>query len=255
MKSINIIFSEYGASDGAARCEEAPMSVDLSALSGHYESLGARHRENFEIFMKYWQSEGYEKLLSPTARVMTMPFSVAAENFGAELPRSNKSVETAAMAVWTIGPALEAKCTEMTSSLNDMMTGLLLDVAGSISLYNMHRRMTEWLKSGPARAMGKYINGEFYPGTGSMRQDLIEKVVSLGDTERLIGVRASGSSLLHPRKSQCSLILLGSSEYETEIKMEPCKPCTGRKCLYYQLGGCHIMTPGDAEAVRQRRRG
>ena len=29
--------------------------------------------------------------------------------------------------------------------------------------------------------------------------------------------------------------------------MERCHPCTGKKCLYYQLGGCHMMTGGSQD--------
>ena len=151
------------------------------------------------------------------------------------------------MAVWTIGAELEKEASEMMSSLGNLMTGFLLDVAGSIALYNMHAELTAWIKENIAVPDNKFINGEFYPGMGSIKQDLMERVVTLGETERMIGVSASGNSLLRPRKSQCSFTALGSSEHEIEVKMEPCRPCTGKKCLYYQLGGCHMMTCGSGD--------
>ena len=114
--------------------------------------------------------------------------------------------------------------------------------AGSIALYSMHAELILWIRQNDAAPNDKFINGEFYPGMGGMRQDLMENVVTLGETERLIGVSASGNSLLRPRKSQCSFLALGASEHEAEVKMEPCKPCNGKRCLYYQLGGCHMMT-------------
>ena len=241
-KKIKIFSSEYGA--GLSRIEEresAPVGVNLAALERFYAQMGDKHKRNFDKFAAYWEAEGFEKLFNPAARVVTMPVSVAEENFGAELLRVNDSVSEVVMIVWTIGPELERECSEMMNSTGSLMTGFLLDVAGSVALYDMHAALGLWVKASPAAGLGKFVNGEFYPGMGSMRQDLMEKVVTLGDTEKIIGVGASGLSLLRPRKSQCSFVALGSAEHEAVFKSEPCKPCAGKKCLYYQLGGCHMQ--------------
>ena len=206
-KKIKIFYSEYGA--GLSHVEEResePVGVNLSALEKFYDEMGERHKKQFDKFAEYWEREGFEKLFNPAARVVTMPVAVAEENFGAELLRVNDSVSEVVMTVWTTGPELE-----------------------------------RWVKENPAAKLGKFVNGEFYPGMGSMRQDLMEKVVTLGETEKIIGVGASGLSLLRPRKSQCSFVALGSAEHEAVFKSEPCKPCAGKKCLYYQLGGCHMQ--------------
>ena len=241
-KKIKILYSEYDARrSNIEERESAPVSVNLSTLEKFYASMGDRHKKNFDKFAAYWEDEGFEKLFNPAARVVTMPVAAAEENFGSELLRVNESVSEVVMAVWTIGAELERACSEMMNSTGSLMTGFLLDVAGSIALYAMHAELDLWIKANPAAGLGKFVNGEFYPGMGSMRQDLMEKVVELGGTERTIGVGASGLSLLRPRKSQCSFIALGSEEHETVFKSEPCRPCAGRKCLYYQLGGCHMQ--------------
>lgn len=241
-KKIKIFYSEYGAGlSHVKERESAPVGVDLTALERFYNDMGERHKKQFDKFAAYWETEGFEKLFNPAARVLTMPVAVAEDNFGAELLRVNDSVSEVVMTVWTIGPELERECTEVMNSRGSLMTGFLLDVAGSVALYDMHAALDGWLKAHPAAELGKFVNGEFYPGMGNMRQDLMEKVVTLGETEKIIGVGASGLSLLRPRKSQCSFIALGSAEHESVFKSEPCKPCAGKKCLYYQLGGCHMQ--------------
>ena len=116
----------------------------------------------------------------------------------------------------------------MMNSTGSLMTGFLLDVAGSVALYDMHAALDLWVKANPAAGLGKFVNGEFYPGMGSMRQDLMEKVVTLGDTEKIIGVGASGLSLLRPRKSQCSFVALGSAEHEASSNRSPASPARAK---------------------------
>ena len=241
MKTIEIFYSDYCNPSETLRCESPPMDVDFKMLAEYYSSLGEKHKKNFDKFLEYWSNEGFEKLFHPAARAMTMPLAVAIENFGSELLQTNESVDEVCMFVWTIGDQLETTASRIMSDKSEMMTAFLLDVAGSIALYDMHDVLLGWLKSDKAANKNKYINGEYYPGMGSMRQDLMEKVAALGATEDIIGVGASGSSLLHPRKSQCSFIALGAAEHEVVVKSQPCEPCLGKRCLYHQLGGCHMM--------------
>lgn len=240
-KSVRIFYSPDWASDSMVVTESPTMGVDLAPLEKFYASMGERQKKSFDRFVEYWDGEGFKNLFEPMARVVSMPLETAFSNFGEELLRVNDSVGEILMIVWTIGAKLEKAGSEMMSEAGNMMNGFLLDVAGSIALYDMHRTLIEWVKTAAAGEKGKYINGEFYPGMGSMRQDLMEKVVAIGNTEKTIGVGASGLSLLRPRKSQCSFIALGSAENEITVKSEPCKPCLGKKCLYYQLGGCHMQ--------------
>ena len=246
MKSIKIYHSAYGGKDFHIS-ESAPIDVDLSALEKFYASMGEKHLRSLLKFIDYWKNEGYEKFFNPRAVMRVLPLETAADAFGTETLSLNDSVDKVVMAVWTIGAELEKEASEMMSSIGNLMTGFLLDVAGSIALYNMHTELITWIKENIAVSDGKFINGEFYPGMGSMRQDLMERVVTLGETERMIGVSASGNSLLRPRKSQCSFTALGALEHKIEVKMERCHPCTGKKCLYYQLGGCHMMTGGSQD--------
>ena len=152
--------------------------------------MGEKHLRSLLKFIAYWKNEGYEKFFNPRAVMRVLPLETAADAFGTETLSLNDSVDKVVMAVWTIGAELEKEASEMMSSVGNLMTGFLLDVAGSIALYNMHTELITWIKENIAASDGKFINGEFYPGMGSMRQDLMERVVTLGETERMIGVSA-----------------------------------------------------------------
>lgn len=238
MKKIKIFHSEYGE-DSVRTCESEEVRVDLSSLEKFYSGLGDKQLLYFRKFAEFWEESGEERFFQPQAVIKTMPAEVMAAEFK-NVPELENKKEKTALLVWTTGAALEKEAGRMTAAAGSIMTGLLLDVAGSIALYSMHDVLIGWLKKEAAHS-GLFICGEYYPGIGNMRQDLMERIVSVGETEAFINVTASGASLLFPRKSQCAFIALGSSECECEIKIEPCRPCSGKKCLYYQLGGCHMM--------------
>ncbi|MEG1911035.1 MAG: hypothetical protein RRY12_05120 [Cloacibacillus sp.] len=240
LKKIKICQSVYG-NDLCTMDESSLMDVDLHALENFYMEKGEKHQKSLSKFMNFWEQDGYEKLFNPSARILSFTKDEAINIFGKGFMEVNESVDRIVMSVWTIGGTLEQSGSALMSTTGSLMTGYLLDVTGSIALYEMHAMLIEWIQSKIALPANRYINGEFYPGMGSMRQDLMEKVVSVGDTERLIGVSASGNSLLRPRKSQCSFLSLGSAENAVLVREEPCHPCSGKKCLYYQLGGCHML--------------
>ncbi|MBR4401160.1 MAG: hypothetical protein IKT09_05630 [Synergistes sp.] len=238
MKKIKIFYSEYGSED-VQEYESEDVRVNLSSLEEFYSKLGEKHLLSFRKFADFWETDGCERLFRPQAVIKTMPAEVLSAEFKG-VPELEHKEEKTALLVWTIGDELEKEASRMTSAAGSIMTGLLLDVAGSISLYSMHGVLIGWLRNKEALS-GRFVCGEYYPGIGNMRQDLMEKVVSCGATETLINVTASGTSLLCPRKSQCAFAALGQKEGACEIKTEPCRPCKGKKCLYYQLGGCHMM--------------
>ena len=154
-KKIKIYYSEYGALSRVEEHESAPVGVNLAALEKFYDEMGERHKKQFDKFAEYWEREGFEKLFNPAARVVTMPVAVAEENFGAELLRVNDSVSEVVMTVWTTGPEFERECTELMNSRGSLMTGFLLDVAGSVALYDMHAALDRWVKENPAAKLGK----------------------------------------------------------------------------------------------------
>lgn len=242
MKRINILYSSADETpEKILNVEGPPLKADLSALEKFYTRRGLKEKIGLDEFLNYWENEAAEKLLRPAARVVFMPAADAEEKFGDGVVKTNDSVAKAAMMVWTIGPELEKEAGRLSSDKENTITGFLLDIAGSIALHAMHGQLIRWLKDECARRDKLYINGEFYPGMGSLSKDLLENISKTGDTERLLGVSAPGGAFFRPGKTQCSFIALGSADNETAITARPCTPCSGRKCLYYQLGGCHMQ--------------
>jgi hypothetical protein len=248
MKDIEIFFSDFDAGEGE-RCIEArhaAMDVDLSLLLRHYAALGEKHARNVEKFMPYWEAECENLLLSPKARVLKMPRKAAEKSFGRDAVQWDSSPDAVIIAVWTLGGDLESKSMEMMSSKGDVMTGFLLDVAGSIALYNMHDLLIRWIEAELALPNSKNITEEIYPGLGSAIQDMTHKIETLGNTRETIGVYEQGSSMFYPRKTQYSFVGIGSAKGRRSLRALPCSPCSADKCLYYQLGGCHMRAyPGE----------
>ena len=243
MRDIEIFFSTLDMDEGEHGIEvrHVAMDVDLSPLIRHYASLGEKHAKNVEKFMLYWNAEGEGLLLSPKARVLKMPRKAAEKNFGCDaIQWKDSSPDAVIIAIWTIGGDLESKSMEMMSSKRDVMAGFLLDVAGSIALYNMHDLLIRWIETELAVPEGKNITEEIYPGLGSAIQDMTHNIEILGNTRETIGVYELGSSMFHPRKTQYSFTGIGSARGGSSLRALPCSPCSADKCLYYQLGGCHM---------------
>jgi len=258
MKDIEIFFSDFDAGEGE-RCIEArhaAMDVDLSLLLRHYAALGEKHAKNVEKFMRYWGAECENLLLSPKARLLKMPLEAAEKNFGSDTLQWDSAPDAVIIAVWTLGGDLERKSMEMMSSRGDIMTGFLLDVAGSIALYNMHDLLIRWVEAELAVPNRKSITEEIYPGLRSAIQDITHKIEILGNTREIIGVYEHGSSMFYPRKTQYSFVGIGSVRGKRRLVALPCSPCSADKCLYYQLGGCHMQVYHDertqAEVVDAR---
>ena len=247
MKSIKTYFSSLDSEGGRHDIRESrssPVDVDLSTLCEHYEALGEKHLKALLKFKDYWENEGENLLFTPFARIVTMRRSHFCDIFGEEILENDKDTCDVAVAVWTLGSALEKQSSLLMSSRGDLMTGFLLDVAGSIALYKMHDAVMEWIKKEVTEPCGKFIATEYYPGFESVGQNMMEKIVSVTDASDIIGVLAHSSSLLYPRKTQCSLVGISTEDIKCVIKATPCSPCNGKKCLYYQLGGCHMQVMG-----------
>ncbi|NLL36559.1 MAG: hypothetical protein GX256_03435 [Fretibacterium sp.] len=237
--SIRIFFSE--GSGGTVEREGPALNVDLSSLEAHYHERGKRHVKGMARFLEFWESEG-AALMAPRARMALMTAAEAEEAFGPEVLRHLSGAAFLTLSVWTLGIDLERRSGELMSSEGAVMQGFLLDVAGSIALYTMHNVLLDWMER-EFQAIGKVLTGEFYPGLGGVDAALMEKIASRLGTRDTIGVEARSVSMLHPRKTQCSFVgaVAGTAQSSrVVIEPKPCVPCQGERCLYHQLGGCHM---------------
>ena len=239
MKKVKICYSP--AKDIIWERESEPMEVDLSAVEKHYLALGEKHLKPLEKFMDFWRQEGCERNFNPQARVIKMSREETEKTFGSDLLCHDEEVGDVVLAIWTLGADLEKESSRLMSTKGDLMTGFLMDVAGSIALYNIHETLMDWVEKNIAAKESSFIIREFYPGFDSVDQNMMEKVVNASDATKTIGVEARGSALLFPRKTQCSFVGLGTKKREKAVTAIPCNPCNGAKCLYYQLGGCHMQ--------------
>ena len=242
MKKIRIFYSSYfqDTPDRIAELEGPDIAVDFSALVEHYKNLGKNNLKYLEKFIPLWEREWEPEFFDPKARIVLMENENLKRTFGDEVDYGNVDTNFSALMVWTVGEDIEKKSSKLMSLRGDLMSGFLLDVAGSIALYGMHRVLLEWISSKIHREQSKFVSAELYPGFQNTIQAIMDKIEIVGKTEETIGVSAHSNLMLEPRKTQCSFVGFGNEKAALSSSVLPCSPCTEKKCLYYQLGGCHM---------------
>ncbi|MEG1603204.1 MAG: hypothetical protein RR340_06290, partial [Cloacibacillus sp.] len=100
LKKIKICQSVYG-DDLCTMDESSLMDVDLRALENFYVEKGEKHQKSLSKFMSFWEKEGYEKLFSPSARILSFTKDEAINIFGKGFMEVNESVDRIVMSVWT----------------------------------------------------------------------------------------------------------------------------------------------------------
>lgn len=209
---------------------------DLTLLGTRYGKR-AFSRRKFETFRTQWEGKSGEALRKPAAKLVLLPEE--------ELMRQglgNVSIPTgglAVVAIWTLGPELEKYASRLLEDQREI-EGILFNVAGSLTLIAMHDQVRQWIKDEIALPKNLNIVEEFYPGGPGLGMQTLASLLSLVDEEETLGVTCQGGELLHPLKSGCSIFMLGDGEEKGLSPVTPCDPCLGKKCLYFQMGGCHM---------------
>lgn len=242
MKKIKIFYSSdvQNSHIGITELEGPDISVDFSNLIEHYKRRGEKNLECLEKFLPLWDKEWEPELFDPKARIVLKSDENIKSTFGKEFNYGDIDTSMTALMVWTVGEDIEKKSSKLMSLRGDLMSGFLLDVAGSIALYDMHRILLDWVSKRVEREHSKFVSAEFYPGFKNASQFVMDKIEVEGKTEETIGVSASDKLMLKPRKTQCSFVGIGNEKVQLSPFASPCDPCSGKKCLYYQLGGCHM---------------
>ncbi|NLD05271.1 MAG: hypothetical protein GX672_05170 [Synergistaceae bacterium] len=242
MKKTRIFYSSdiQDPPIGITELEGPDISVSLSVLIEHYKKLGEKNLKYVEKFIPIWEKEWEPELFDPRARIVLRGNENIKRIFGKEVNYGDVDTSITAIMVWTVGEEIEKKSSKLMSLRGDLMSGFLLDVVGSIALYDMHRILLDWISDKVERDFSKFVSAEFYPGFKNAPQSIMDKIENEGKTEETIGVTARDKSMLRPRKTQCSFVGFGSEKVQLSQFVSPCDPCSGKKCLYYQLGGCHM---------------
>ncbi|NLD04769.1 MAG: hypothetical protein GX672_02590 [Synergistaceae bacterium] len=242
MKKIRIFYSSYFQDnpDRIAELEGPDIDVDFSVLTEHYRTLGKNNLKYLEKFIPLWEREWEPELFDPKARIVLLENKNVERSFGEEINYGDADTDFTALMVWTVGEGIEKKSAKLMSLRGDLMSGFLLDVAGSIALYDMHRVLLEWVSDKVQREHSKFVSAELYPGFQNTLQLIMDKIEITGKTEETIGVKAQSNLMLKPRKTQCSFVGFGNESVALSSSVMKCNPCSGKRCLYYQLGGCHM---------------
>ena len=240
MKRIRIFFSSSDecVAEGVQEFDGPDVQIDFLQMETHYRRMKPHLFKQVEQIKEYWETEGEQRLFDPKARIALMTRGKAENMFGEVA--FGESVEFVASLTWSIGDALEIESVEWMQK-RESMKGLLLDVTGSLCLYEMHSALLDWIGVSVAASMGLSVIEQFYPGIDACNSGVIERMQENMGTDHYIGVRLHGD-MLYPRKAQCSFVMIGEGLSNPLKRYIPCNPCHGSRCLYWQLGGCHMDT-------------
>lgn len=209
---------------------------DLTVLETRYGTRAFARRE-FEAFRTQWEGETGEDLRKAAARFVLLTGEELGKKGLLNLPIPGKDL--AVVALWTLGPKLEKHASGLLDVKREI-EGILYDVAGSLTLIGMHEQVRQWIRNEIAVPNNLNIVNEFYPGGPGLEMHTLATTLSIADEEGTLGITCRGGELLHPLKSGCCIFLLGEGAEKTLPPIEPCNPCLGNKCLYFQMGGCHM---------------
>ena len=227
--------------DGQTQVVPGPsVTVDLTPIVEHYLAMGKKYKAITDNFVSSWQNGWEQQLFNPKAVLRIVDQETVANVFKGAISYKDQDVKFTLLAVWTIGVDLEHQSAQIMSQKSGFISGFLLDVAGSAALYDTHVALLSWAERTAAAKYGLHVSEELYPCSADMPQALMEEVTSVGDTQNTIGVKAGCASMLLPRKTQCAFFGIGPNELTKPVSVRPCVPCTGKRCLYCQLGGCHM---------------
>lgn len=240
-----ILEDRTGAGFPSVRDSLALPLPDLAPLKLRYGKK-AFSRQAFEGFKRDWEGPEGKEIREPAATLAIIRTEDLKLVSGIEEETGN--AERAIAALWTLGEKLENHASRLLDGQKEI-EGILYNVVGSLTLVGMHAKIRQWIAERFAGPQNLNIVGEFYPGGPCLGMDTLPVLLDLADRERTLGVSCRGGELLHPLKSGCALFLLGKGEEKILSPVEPCKPCLGKKCLYFQMGGCHIACDEDNQAL------
>lgn len=224
------------------------INLNLDSLERYYKKQGDRLHEAFTDFYASWQSSLCQDVLQPRAVITFMPTrrlinvlnDQSPQEIETNLADTLEKSSTVALTVLTLGVAIDELFIKLRTRAKFIIC-LLVDTASSLLLYEMHVRLRKLIGEIAESRFSLYPMYECYPGIGGQSLKLIPIILKLSNAERIIGVRVNEMTMMYPKKSECSIMLLGKEK--AKMTIQPCAPCQGNRCLYYQLGGCHLFTP------------
>jgi hypothetical protein len=170
-------------------------------------------------------SEGVE-----TAKRLISPKGIYTYAAGRELPGSTifAHLDRMAFCVCTIGPALEAEVTRLSSG-GEMLKAVVLDAIGSVAAEAVAANIDATIAAEAARE-GLKTSCRASPGYGDWDVREQAAIFKLLPAER-IGVRLSDTFMMSPRKS-ISFAMHVAAEPERLRSENSCENCGRKDCRY-----------------------
>lgn len=165
-----------------------------------------------------------------------------------------------AVADWPLGSDLEEHlkgCTHtvlLALTLGVQVDGLIrrttaTDVAGAVAVDALASALVEQLADALEKRLreewknqGRYLTGRFGPGYGDSPLSLQNRICTLLDTPRKMGLSLTPSLLLTPTKSTTAL--LGVSDHPVKGKQAGCNHCKLRETCQYRKRGTYCGVEG-----------
>ncbi len=219
-----------------------PCEANLTSLDEFYASQPSSRQGDYSAFKKNWEAGGKNKFFVPRVVAKQLGKTEIAE-FGFDLKDELFcGAQKVYAIVWTIGDALEKSVASLMES-GQLTAGLMLDVAGSVALRNIRHDLIDWL-SAHSRGNSRFVCAEYYPGLKVFPLKFVPRVLEITGAWDILGVSANESCFLSPAKTKCAFFFLGRKSHKTNPIR--CIPCAHEKCLYWQMGGCHMLFLDDA---------
>lgn len=119
------------------------------------------------------------------------------------------------------------------SQVTDMARAFALDACAAAAVEQVCDAIEEELKN---QFPGCFFPSRFSPGYGDLPLDVQSALLSLLDAPRKVGLTATASHILLPRKSVTAI--LGVADQPLEKRLRSCSDCPARdSCVYRKTGG------------------
>ncbi|MFA0889800.1 MAG: hypothetical protein ACC613_12030 [Synergistales bacterium] len=145
-------------------------------------------------------------------------------------------------AIWSIGSWLENK-SSLWMNGGHPAEGLFLDVVGSLCLIEMKRSLIDQIRRFFCQPQGWSIVQEWSPGRDSapigLQRAIFEDVIQSHED---LPLKINPDNTLKPWKSCSAILSLGEGEEKCLDPDIPCPDCPGETCLYFHIGGCHLLS-------------
>lgn len=120
------------------------------------------------------------------------------------------------------------------SQISDMAKAVVIDSFASVAIEQVCSKADELIAE---KYPDCYITFRFSPGYGDYPIELQQKILTLLDAPRKIGLTANSSCLLTPSKSVTAV--MGLSKHPIEQKKRGCAVCNMREKCKYRRNGEH----------------